>query len=109
MLRLTFALGTVALLAMPAPAQTARPAKPGTTARADPKADRCQPTSGIVEYRGGKAVPRKLNEMPPGTAIYAVYNVVDGCPMPVVVGQRNGDRTRPPPQLRVPPRLTKAN
>ncbi len=113
MLRMMCAFGTVALLATSATAQTARPAKPGgapgaATARVAKPAD-CQPTAGIVAYRGGEIAPRKLGDLPPASEIYAVYNEVDGCPTPVVVREGIGaNPAQKQPVLRTPPKASNA-
>ena len=107
MRNLTMMCAATALIAGPAVAQEKRPRGDvlGTKAPA-----RCNPTAGVADYRGGKAPPRKLGEMPPANQIYTVYNVVNGCPQPVVVRKGIGGNTRqpvsPPARRRVSPRRT---
>lgn len=109
MLRLTLAPGVIALLAMPATAQDPRPARPDAPVPRTAKPVGCQPTAGIVTYRGDAARPRTLADMPPAAQIYTVYNVVDGCPTPVVVRDGiGGNPSQQQPVLRVPPRATNA-
>ena len=46
----------------------------------------CGPASGVVSDRDGLQVgPRKLGELPPANSYKALWNVVDGCPKPIVI------------------------
>ena len=109
MLRLIGALATAALLATSGTAQTARPARAGAPTPRTAKPADCQPTAGIVTYRGGDVGPRKLGDLPPASQIYAVYNEVDGCPTPVVVREGiGGNPAQKQPVLRTPPKASNA-
>ncbi|MGR6327663.1 hypothetical protein ACU5AX_01215 [Sphingomonas sp. XXL09] len=71
-------LPLVLLVAPPALAQSAKPAKP-------PPRQCERPQASQVGSRTPKAKPRKLGEMPMAQAFYAVLREIDGCPQNVAV------------------------
>lgn len=76
---LIFQLAAAALFAAPGPVTL-----PGVATRAG-----CQPDLAYVTSRPGERLsPRKLSELPAGKAFYSMVHTVDGCPAPVLAGQR---------------------
>lgn len=43
-------------------------------------------------YRGKRLMPRKLTELPPGTAYMAVYRHIGGCEAPLTMVEYRGTR-----------------
>jgi hypothetical protein len=75
------ALGAVAL-------QNAPMAKPALARSAN-----CPRTASYYAFRKGDTVrPQKLTELPPANAYFAVYRLVGGCEVPVVVKFGVGSR-----------------
>ena len=67
---------------------------------------RCQPTADQAASRSQQIAPRKLGDLPPATQIYAVFNRVDGCSVPVVVRKGIGaNPQRQVPMARTVPRI----
>ncbi len=69
---------------------------------------RCKPTAGMVDAPRERPKSRKLGDLPPATHFYAVYNLVDNCPQPIVLRKGVGaNLDTPAPVVRVPPRMTR--
>ena len=45
-------------------------------------------------YRGAPLVPKKLNQLPPGTTYMAVYRRIDGCEVPLTMVEYRNPRRR---------------
>ncbi len=94
------------LLAPPVSAQRVEPSPRPFERGALPA--RCKPTAGMVDSRRDRPKSGKLGDQPPATHFYAVYNLVDNCPQPVVLRKGIGaNADRPAPVVRVPPRMTR--
>ncbi len=87
-------LGAVALLpqaSAAAPNQSApAAAAPGVLTAIPTATKECRQTTsyradGTLDWRGDKVAPKKLTELPPGTAYMAVYRMVNGCEEPLTV------------------------
>jgi hypothetical protein len=61
-------------------------------------AQHCPRTTGYQAvrdlYRGHKLAPKKLTELPPGTAYMAVYRVIAGCEVPLTMADYRNPRRR---------------
>jgi hypothetical protein len=87
----------LAAAALASAASSAAPVAPrtGTPQVSLPGADPAAPSTPLQQCRrlyhpapagaGVRAELRKLDELPPANLVLAVYNQVDGCPVPVIV------------------------
>ena len=87
----------IAAVAMAATAAPATPAEAAPAPLASP-ADNCPRTTSYQAFdrgkleRGKTVKPRKLNELPPANQYAAVYRLVRGCEVPLVVRYNIGGR-----------------
>ena len=86
----------VALVFTPATASVAASAT-GARAAGPTSNSNCQRTSSYFAdrtgaYRSGPLKPRKLAELPPGTAYMAVYRHIDGCEAPLTMAHYRNPR-----------------
>jgi hypothetical protein len=89
-------LATALIAAAPAPAATVPPDRAGDMPIFNPNAPamgKCPPISRYeAARRGGKLMPRHLDDLPPADVYRAVYRRIGGCVAPIIVRYGLGGR-----------------